>query len=78
MSSFLLSCVPLGENFDEAIGLFSSECQILNISCIGLFSNFTYFRTYLLETDSEWFNSTALAEKWSEVFFILKEIMCLC
>jgi hypothetical protein len=53
----------LGENFDEAFDLLSSECEILNISCEGLFNEFAYFRTYLLETESKWFSSTALAKK---------------
>jgi hypothetical protein len=63
LSSFLLSCIPLGKNFDEVVGLLSSECQILNISCEGLFNEFTHFRTYLLEAESKWFSSTALAKK---------------
>lgn len=58
-----MSCIPLGENFDEAIDLLLSECHILNISRVGIFNEFTYFRIYLLETESEWFNSTALAKK---------------
>jgi hypothetical protein len=63
LSSFLLSCIPFGENFVEAVGLLSSDCKILNISREELFNEFTYFRTYLLETESEWFSSTALAKK---------------
>jgi hypothetical protein len=43
----------LGENFDEAVDVLSSVCQILNISREGLFNEFTCFRTFLLETESE-------------------------
>jgi hypothetical protein len=42
LSSFLLSCISLGKNFDEVIGLLSPECQILNICREGLFNEFTH------------------------------------
>lgn len=73
LSFFLLNQIPLRENFDMAIDLLSSECQILNINCDELFDEFTYLRTYLSGRDNEWFNSTALAKKWCEALLHMKE-----
>jgi hypothetical protein len=73
LNNLLLDTVPTRETFDNIIDLLFSECEVLTANPDKLFDEYIYLHRYLLQKESERFNSNGPSKKRSEMCVHLKE-----